>query len=253
MVFSHGFGCDQEMWRLLTPAFVDEYKIVLYDHVGFGRSQQAAWDPVRHSQLSTYSRELLEVIDDLGLSDVVFIGHSVASMIGVLAAIEAPDRFSDLVLVGPSPCYIDDARSDYVGGFSAADIDSLLEALDANYFGWSSTMAPVIVGNAERPELAAELRDSFCRTDPGVASTFARATFLSDNRADLALLDVPALVLQCTDDSIAPTQVGRYVADHIAISELVHLKATGHCPNLSAPEETAQAIKAYLGRRSQAP
>jgi sigma-B regulation protein RsbQ len=251
MVFAHGFGCDQDMWRLLTPAFADEYKIVVYDHVGFGQSLRTAWDPVRHRQLSTYAHELLDVIDDLGLSDVVFVGHSVAAMIGVLAAIEAPDRFSDLVLVGPSPCYLNDATTGYVGGFSTADIDGLLEALDANYFGWSSTMAPLIMGNADRPELGRELRNSFCRTDPAVASTFARATFLSDNRADLALLDVPALVLQCADDSIAPTQVGRYVADHIATSELVHLKATGHCPNLSAPEETARAIKAYLERRSQ--
>jgi sigma-B regulation protein RsbQ len=251
IVFSHGFGCDQHMWRFVVPEFEAEYRVVLFDHVGFGGSQLSAWDPARHLQLATYAAELLEILDELDLTEVVFVGHSVASMIGVLAAIAAPQRFADLVLVGPSARYIDDVENGYSGGFSAADIEGLLEALDSNYFGWSSAMAPAIMGNAERPELGAELTETFCRADPAIASAFARATFLSDNRADLALVTVPALVLQCSDDAIAPEQVGHFVADQISDSEFVQLDATGHCPNLSAPRETAQAIQDYLNRRRE--
>jgi sigma-B regulation protein RsbQ len=251
IVFSHGFGCDQNMWRFVAPGFEADHRVVLFDHVGFGGSQLAAWDRVRHLELSTYADELLEIITELDLTEVVFVGHSVASMIGVLAAIKAPERFAQLVLVGPSPRYIDDPAAGYSGGFSVEDIDGLLEALDSNYFGWSSAMAPVIMGNADRPALGTELTDSFCRTDPGVASAFARATFLSDNRADLSQLTVPAVVLQCSDDAIAPERVGHYVADQIADSEFVQLEATGHCPNLSAPEETSQAIRSYLNRRRE--
>jgi sigma-B regulation protein RsbQ len=251
IVFSHGFGCDQNMWRHVSADFEVDHRVVLFDHVGFGGSQLSAWNRVRHLDLATYADELLEIITELELTDVVFVGHSVASMIGVLAAIKAPDRFAQLVLVGPSPRYIDDPAAGYTGGFSAADIDGLLETLDSNYFGWSSAMAPVIMGNPERPGLGAELTESFCRTDPEVASTFARATFLSDNRADLARLTVPALVLQCSDDAIAPEQVGRYVAEQISDSEFVQLAATGHCPNLSAPDETTRAIRNYLNRRRE--
>lgn len=249
MVFSHGFGCDQNMWRFVAPQFETDHQVVLFDHVGFGGSQVAAWDPVRHLELATYAEELLEIIVELDLTGVTFVGHSVASMIGVLAAVEAPERFAQLVLVGPSARYIDDPPAGYVGGFSEQDIDGLLESLESNYFGWSSAMAPVIMGNADRPGLGAELTNSFCRTDPAIAATFARATFLSDNRADLARLTVPVVVLQCSDDAIAPKQVGQYVADQIADSEFVQLEATGHCPNLSAPDETARAIRDYLNRR----
>jgi sigma-B regulation protein RsbQ len=244
MVFSHGFGCDQNMWRFITPAFENEYRIVLFDHVGSGRSDLSAYNRTKYASLQGYASDVLEICRELDLTRVVFVGHSVSAAIGVLAALEDPDRFDALVLVGPSPCYIDDGE--YVGGFSREDIEGLLESLDSNYLGWSSAMAPVIMGNPDRPELGTELTNSFCRTDPEIARQFARVTFLSDNRADLPKVTVRSLILQCSEDVIAPTSVGEYVQRNLPGSELVLLEATGHCPNLSAPEETIAAIKAFL-------
>jgi sigma-B regulation protein RsbQ len=246
MMFAHGFGCDQNMWRLVTPAFEDDYRIVLFDLVGLGGSDSSAYDPARYGSLNGYATDVLEICRALDLTDVVFVGHSVSAMIGALAAIEEPERFAGLVMVSPSPRYIDDA--DYVGGFSHADIDSLLDSLDSNYLGWSNAMAPVIMGNPDRPHLGAELTASFCRSDPEIARRFARVTFLSDNRADLDRLKVPTIVLQCSDDAIAPRCVGEFVQERVAGSEIVFLQATGHCPNLSAPEETVDAIRSFLGR-----
>ena len=246
MMFAHGYGCDQNMWRLVAPSFADTYRLVLFDHVGSGKSDLSAYDDVRHSTLDGYADDILEILHEHDLWDVVFVGHSVSAMMGVLAAVRAPDRFARLVLVGPSPRYIDDEAEGYVGGFGRADIEEMLESLDSNYLGWSSAMAPVIMGNPDRPELGAELTNSFCRTDPAIARRFARVTFLADNRADLAKLRTPALILQCSDDIIAPDLVGDYVHKHTPQSTLVHLNATGHCPNLSAPDETVAAIKAYL-------
>ncbi len=245
MVFAHGFGCDQNMWRHVAPAFAAEYRVVLFDHVGAGGADPAAWDPARYASLDGYATDVLEICDALDLTDVVFVGHSVSAMVGVLAAGRDPDRFAKLVLVGPSPRYVDDDEG-YRGGFSRADIAGLLDALDSNHLGWSAQMAPVIMGNPERPELAQELTNSFCRTDPDIARQFARVTFLSDNRADLAGVAVPTLVLQCSQDVIAPDVVGRYVHEHIPGSTFTQLTATGHCPHLSAPEETIAAIRAFL-------
>jgi sigma-B regulation protein RsbQ len=244
MIFSHGFGCDQNMWRFVAPAFESTYKVVLFDHVGAGRSDTSAYDRHKYGTLDGYAADVIEICEQLELSDVVFVGHSVSAMIGALAAKQAPSRFASLIMVGPSPRYINDA--DYVGGFSRQDIDGLLEALESNYLGWSSTMAPVIIGNADRPELGAELTNSFCRADPDIAAHFARVTFLSDNRADLRTLTTPTLILQCADDVIAPEAVGDYVHRHVPRSRLVKMTATGHCPNLSAPEETVAAIKGFL-------
>jgi sigma-B regulation protein RsbQ len=244
MVFAHGFGCDQNMWRFVAPAFEDEYRIVLFDHVGAGNSDLSAYNPAKYGSLQGYASDVLDLCRELDLTRVVFVGHSVSSAIGVLAAVEEPERFEALVLVGPSPCYIDDG--DYVGGFSREDIEGLLESLDSNYLGWSSAMAPVIMGNPDRPELGTELTNSFCRTDPTIARHFARVTFLSDNRADFPKVTVRSLVLQCSQDAIAPQCVGEYVHRNIPGSELVLMQATGHCPNLSAPEETVAAIKRFL-------
>jgi sigma-B regulation protein RsbQ len=244
VVFAHGFGCDQNMWRHVTPAFAGTHRVVLFDHVGAGGSDLRAYDRDRYSSLNGYAEDVLEICRELSLQQVIFIGHSVSAMIGVLAAIKEPQRFRKLVLVGPSPRYIDDA--DYVGGFSEEDIDELLDSLDSNYLGWSSAMAPVIMGNPDRPELGVELTNSFCRTDPQIARQFAQVTFRSDNRADLPHVPVPSLVLQCSDDVIAPTPVGRYVHRKIPGSKLVLMRATGHCPNLSAPQETIAAIRAFL-------
>lgn len=245
MVFAHGFGCDQHMWRFVAPAFEDRFRTILFDYVGAGASDLEAYDPDRYATLDGYARDVVEICEALDVRDAVFVGHSVSAMIGVLASLAAPGRIGALVLIGPSPRYIDD--DGYVGGFSAADIDDLLASLDSNYLGWSSAMAPVIVANPDRPELGAELTASFCRTDPEIQKRFARATFLSDNRGDLARVRVPTLVLQCSEDVIAPDAVGAFVAERIPGSRLVHLEATGHCPNLSAPAETIDAIRAFLG------
>ncbi len=244
MIFAHGFGCDQHMWRFVAPAFEDDYKVIIFDHVGAGQSNLAAYDRAKYSSLAGYAADVLDICRELDVIGGIFVGHSVSAMIGVLASIKEPERFSKLVLIGPSPCYINDGA--YVGGFSRADIEELLESLESNYLGWSSAMAPVIMGNAERPELGAELTNSFCRTDPIIAKQFARVTFLSDNRADLPKLHTPALILQCSQDVIAPEAVGNYLHRILAHSKLVILNATGHCPNLSAPDETIAAIKAFL-------
>ena len=246
MVLAHGYGCDQIMWRLLTPGFQDEYRVVLFDHVGAGKSDLSAYSRQKYATLDGYADDILEIIEESSSGPVIFVGHSVSSMMGVLAAIKKPGAFEALILVGPSPCYINDG--DYVGGFSRSDIDGLLQTLADNHLGWSRAMAPVIMKNDDRPELAAELAESFCRTDPDIAKHFARVTFLSDNRADLASVTVPSLILQCSDDSIAPTEVGEYVHHRLDNSTLVTLKAVGHCPHLSAPAETIQAIKEYLSR-----
>jgi sigma-B regulation protein RsbQ len=217
---------------------------VLFDHVGAGGSDVRAYDRERYSTLRGYAEDVLGICDELGLRDVVFVGHSVSAMIGVLAAIEEPERFTRLVMIGPSPRYVED--DGYPGAFSQEDVEGLLESLQSNYLGWSSAMAPVVMGNADRPELGEELTNSFCRADPEIAAQFARVTFLSDNRADLMRVSTPSLVLQCSDDAIAPTAVGEYVHRHLRDSRLVELQATGHCPNLSAPEETVVAIREYL-------
>lgn len=244
MLFAHGYGCDQTMWRFVTPAFVDDYQIVLFDHVGSGRSDLSAYSPAKYSSLGGYADDVLEICAELDLQRVIFVGHSVSAMIGVLAAIKAPECFDRLILVGPSPCYINNGS--YVGGFTRKDIDDLLEFQDSNFLGWSSNLAPVIMGNQNRPELSDELFNSFCRTDPDIAKQFAAVTFLSDNRADLPKVRTPALILQCQEDAIAPLIVGQYVHDHLPGSQLVILNATGHCPHLSAPDETIAAMKRFL-------
>jgi sigma-B regulation protein RsbQ len=244
MVFAHGFGCDQNMWRYVVRHFEDQFRVVLFDHIGGGASDIAAYDPERHGSLDGYADDVLDICHELGLRDVIFVGHSVSAMIGALAAIREPDRFAKLVFVGPSPRYINDAS--YVGGFTEPDIAELLESLDSNYLGWSAAMAPVIMGNPDRPALGRELTESFCRTDPDIARRFARVTFLSDNRCDLRLVRIPTLVLQCSNDVIAPVSVGEYVRDALPDCTYVVLEATGHCPNLSAPDETAAAITAFV-------
>jgi sigma-B regulation protein RsbQ len=244
MVFAHGFGCDQNMWRYVAPAFEDTHRVVLFDHVGSGGAEPTAYDPVRYGSLDGYADDIVSLAAELDITGGVLVGHSVSAMMGVLAAIRAPERFTELVLVAPSPRYLDD--DGYVGGFTSEDIDGLLDSLASNFLGWSSTMAPVIMGNPDRPALGAELTASFCRTDPAIAEQFARVTFLSDNRADLSRVRARTLVLQCSDDALAPESVGRYVYERVPDSEFVLLSATGHCPNLSAPAETVAAMKAFL-------
>jgi sigma-B regulation protein RsbQ len=244
MIFAHGFGCDQNMWRFVAPAFEKDFMTVVFDHVGAGGSDLSAYDSAKYSTLSGYAKDVVEIGTELGLKDSVFVGHSVSSMIGVLAARQAPGMFGKLVLIGPSPRYIDD--DGYVGGFSAQQIEELLRFLDSNHMGWSMQMAPMIMGNPDRPELGQELTNNFCSTDPEIAKAFARVTFTSDNREDLAEVSLPTLVLQCSEDIIAPPEVGEFVARNIPNSQMIVLDATGHCPNLSAPEEVIAAMRPFV-------
>jgi sigma-B regulation protein RsbQ len=244
MLFAHGFGCDQNMWRFVAPAFEDDYRVVLFDYVGSGKSDLSAYDAERYSALDGYAQDVLDVVHALDLRNVVLVGHSVSAMVGVLAANREPERFDRLVMIGPSPRYVNDPP--YVGGFERGDIEGLLDMMEHNYIGWASFLAPATIKNPDRPELGEELTESFCSTDPVVARRFAQATFLSDNRDDLAHVTVPALILQCSDDMVAPEEVGAYVHGQLAGSTLRQMKATGHCPHMSHPDETIELIRDYL-------
>jgi len=245
MLFAHGFGCDQNMWRFVAPAFEDDYQVVLFDYVGSGKSDVSAYDASRYSSLAGYAQDVLDVCSALDLHDTILVAHSVSSMIGVLAASRQPERFARLIMIGPSPRYIDD-EAGYIGGFTRADIEGLLRMMDNNYIGWASSLAPMVMKNDDQPELTNELQASFCSTDPHIARKFAEVTFLSDNRADLRQLRVPTLILQCSEDVIAPPVVGRFVHQELRGSTLHMLQATGHCPHMSHPEETIRAMKDYL-------
>ena len=244
MMFAHGFGCDQNMWRFVEPAFEKDYRTVLFDHIGSGGSDLKAYDQTKYSTLDGYADDVVDIGSALAFKDAVFVGHSVSAMIGALAAIKAPGMFGKLVMIGPSARYIDDGN--YTGGFGANQIEELLQFLDANHMGWSAQMAPAIMGNPDRPELSAELTDSFCRTDPEIAKAFARTTFTSDNRADLPNVNIPTLILQCSEDIIAPQAAGEFVRQAIPDSRFVQLEATGHCPNLSAPDEVIAAMRTFV-------
>ncbi len=244
ILFVHGYGCDQHMWRFITPYFKDDYKIVLIDLVGSGKSDEKAYDFDKYGSLEGYADDILEICEVLDLKDVIFVGHSVSAIIGLLTALKRPSLFKKLIMIGPSPRYIND--DEYFGGFSQEDIDELLETLDANFLGWSSAMAPVIMGNADRPELAEELEHSFCQNNPEIARHFAKVTFLGDNRSDLDKLRTETLIIQSKSDAIASLKIGQYVHAHIAESKLVVLDSTGHCPHLSAPDQTIEAMKHYL-------
>jgi sigma-B regulation protein RsbQ len=244
MVFAHGFGCDQNMWRFITPAFEQDYQIVLFDYVGSGKSDLSAYSTEKYASLTGYANDVLAICEELQLQDVIFVGHSVSSMIGLIAANIKPGLFSQLIFVGPSPRYINDEG--YVGGFAKKDIEEMLNTMDQNYIGWANFLAPAIMKNESNPALAAELTESFCSTDPVIARKFAEVTFFSDNRKDLKQLKVPSLIMQCSDDLIAPLAVGDYLRENIPGSTLAVMKATGHCPHMSAPEETISIIKDYL-------
>jgi len=244
MLFAHGFGCDQNMWRFVTPSFEKDYRVILFDYVGAGKSDVSSYNPQRYSSLYGYAEDVLDICNELNLKNVIFVGHSVSSIIGLLAAVKNPSFFSRIIMIGPSPCYIND--KEYKGGFERKDIEELLETMEKNYIGWSNFLAPKIMGHPDRPELGNELTESFCSTDPIIASQFARATFFSDNRNDLKKLKVPSLIMQCSEDIIAPNEVGQYIHQHLPNSTLKVMKATGHCPHMSEPEETITMIKDYL-------
>jgi sigma-B regulation protein RsbQ len=244
LLFAHGFGCDQTMWRYVAPAFERDHRAICFDHVGSGRSDLSAYSSRRYASLHGYAEDVLALCEALDLRQVCFVGHSVSSMIGLLAAVAEPSRFERLVLVAPSPCYVNDPP--YMGGFERADLLGLVDLMERNNLGWASYLATTAMQNPERPELAEELRESFCNTDPRVAREFARATFFSDHRADVRRLTRPALVLQCEQDPIAPTSVGEYLHAHLPQSQLVQMRATGHCPHLSQPRETIELISRFM-------
>jgi sigma-B regulation protein RsbQ len=245
MMFAHGFGCDQNMWRFVAPAFEDDYKVVLFDYVGAGKSDLSAYNLERYSTLNGYAEDIIDICKALQLRNVILVGHSVSGMIAVLASLREPQLFDRIIFVGPSPRYINEAP-DYIGGFERQDIEDLLDTMDRNYVGWANFLAPAIMKNPERPELSEELTESFCSTDPMVARQFAEATFFSDNRSDLPKLKVPSLIMQCSDDLIAPGEVGHYMQRHTPNSTLAIMKATGHCPHMSHPEETIRLVREYL-------
>jgi sigma-B regulation protein RsbQ len=244
MLLAHGFGCDQNSWKFIVDAFASEYKLVLFDYVGAGQSDVSAYDKEKYSSLDGYADDVIEIIEELNLEKVIFVGHSVSSMIGVLAAVKKPQYFHKLIFVGPSPRYLNDIE--YQGGFEREDLEGLFESMESNYLGWSAAMAPAIMGNPDKPEFGEFLTNSFCSTDPDIAREFARVTFFSDNRADLKNLKVDSLTLQCREDIIAPLCVGDYVKQNTPGNTLYVMEATGHCPHISAPEETIRAIKAYI-------
>ena len=245
MLFAHGFGCDQNMWRFITPAFEEHYQLVLFDYVGAGNSDVASYNTDKYNDLNGYANDILDIVNALDLKDIIFVGHSVSCMIGLLAALKQPDRFSKMIFIGPSARYINEG-SDYIGGFEEKDILELLNTMDQNYIGWANFLAPAIMKNPEKPELGAELTESFCSTDPVIARQFAEVTFLSDNRDDLGKLKIPTLILQCSEDLVAPVEVGHYLNEQISGSTLKVMQATGHCPHMSAPDETIALIKEYL-------
>lgn len=244
IVFAHGYGCDQKMWRFITPAFEKDYQVILFDHVGSGKSDESAYNFEKYSTLKGYAKDLIEICDELQLQKVIFVGHSVSTMIGVLAATERPDLFDKLILIGPSPCYIN--SNGYFGGFNRQDIDELVTTLESNYLGWSSFITPLIIGNQAMPEYAEELKNSFCSMNPAIAKHFARVTFLGDNREDLTKVTTPALIIQCHPDVIAPVQVGEFVHKNIAASKYVLLNSAGHCPHLTAPFQVIAVIQSFL-------
>lgn len=244
LLFAHGFGCDQHVWRHLLRAFEKEFTLVVFDFVGAGGSDLTAYTSNRYNRLDGYARDVLDIIEELNLKEVTFIGHSVSCMTGLRAAIAKPEYFKELVFVCPSPCYINEIG--YHGGLNREDLDGLFEMMESNYLGWSASMAPMIMGNAERPELGEELTTNFCSTHPKIALEFARVTFFSDNRADLKQLRKPSLTLQCREDMLAPLEIGEYIKANTPNNRLVVLQATGHCPHLSAPEETIAAIRSFI-------
>lgn len=244
IVMAHGFGCDQTMWQYISPAFSGDYRLVQFDYVGSGNSDLSAYSAERYGTFRGYVQDLLDVIEALELTEIIFFGHSVSSMIGMLASIERPELFSCMVMIGPSPRYLNDGE--YFGGFERSDITELLDMMEMNFSGWASFMAPLAMNTPEHPELVKDLERSFITADPVITREFAEVTFLSDHRNAVAEASTPTLILQCSDDSIVPIQVGEYLHKNLRGSEFRLMKAKGHYPHISHPEETVALIKAYL-------
>ena len=247
LLYAHGFGCTQQMWSRITPAFETSHRQVLFDYVGSGESDRSAFNESRYGQLQGYAQDVIDVCDALGLREgITFVGHSVSCSIGMLASIARPRLFERLVLVGPSPCFLNEPP-DYFGGFEKADLEGLLSLMDQNYMGWAQYLAPVVAGAGGAEPVATQLSTSFCSTDPAVARVFASATFFADNRADLPRVQVPSLILQHRKDALAPLGVGEYLHQHLQGSTLKVLDVDGHCGHMSHPDLVVEAMRQYLG------
>lgn len=244
IVMAHGFGCDQNMWQYITPYFKEQYKIVLFDYVGSGKSDMSAYDAEKYNSLHGYKQDLLEVIEALDLEQVIYFGHSVSSMIGLLAAIEQPQKFKQMIMIGPSPCYLNDEH--YKGGFEKSDVEDLLSMMEMNFAGWASFMAPFAMGNEGTSPITEELENTFVSCNPQIAKQFAEVTFYSDYRDTIAKLQVPTLIMQCANDSVVPVEVGYYLHKNIKNSELVILDTRGHYPHISEPKLTVELMNNYL-------
>ncbi|WP_088104557.1 alpha/beta fold hydrolase [Halalkalibacter urbisdiaboli] len=249
IVFAPGFGCDQSVWKYMTHAFEDDYQLVLFDYVGSGKSDLQAYDMNKYQTLAGYAQDVLDVCSALDLKDTIFVGHSVGSMIGMLASLRHPEYFSHLIMIGPSPCYLNDPP-DYYGGFEKEQLLGLIDMMEKNYIGWATVFAETVMNNPNRPELKQELEERFCSTDPIIARQFAEAAFFADNRKDLQNVTVPSLILQCSEDVIASSEVGKYIHQHLPNSTLEQMRATGHCPHMSHPDETVRLIRHYLKNAS---
>lgn len=244
LIFAHGFGCDQNMWRFITPAFMDKYQIILFDYVGSGNSDTNAYSSEKYQSLQGYVQDVLDIIETLSLQNSIFVGHSISAMIGLLASIQHPDYFKKLIMIGPSPCYLND--DGYRGGFERSDIAELLDMMEMNFTGWASYMAPIAMSNPDQPALTQELKQTFIAADPIIAKEFAEVTFLSDHRSELSKVSVPSLIIQCSEDSIVPIGVGDYLHHHLKNSTLQLMEAKGHYPHISHPNETIQCIADFL-------
>jgi len=245
IIFAPGFGCDQTVWKDVLPAFEEDYQVILFDYVGFGGSDISAFNSVKYGKLSGYVQDVLDVCAVLDLKEAIFVGHSVSSMIGLLASNAEQSYFSHLIMIGPSPCYLNDPP-DYYGGFEKEDLENLIDMMEKNYIGWANVFSSTLINNAERTDAAKELEDRFCSTDPLIATTFAKACFFTDSRQDITKAKVPSLILQCTEDIIAPKGVGEYLKRNMPNSEITYMNTSSHCPHISDPDETILSIKNYL-------
>ncbi|WP_316806398.1 alpha/beta hydrolase [Pedobacter agri] len=244
IMFAHGFGCAQSSWKYITDAFLEDYRVILFDYVGSGQSDQNQYDYHKYSTLEGYACDVIDIIEALGLKDIIFVGHSVSSMIGMIAALQIPESFKKLIFIGPSPRYLNDR--DYIGGFESADIESIFTQIAEDYVGWTKGISPAVMDKAEQPELADFLQECFEETEPSIALAFAMATFKADYRHQIKNLRVPSLTLQSSNDMMAPQSAGEYIHQNTRDNFLVVMKATGHFPHISEPKETIREIKDFI-------
>lgn len=245
IVFGHGLACDQKIWDTILPYFEEDYQIVLYDYVGSGDSDFSAFDTERYSTMHGYAKDLLEILEAIDVGEVIFVGHSVSAMIGILASIEKPEYFENLILIGSSPRYLNE-HPNYHGGYDESDIEELITMMEMNFSGWATLAAANFMNNPDRPLLTEQLIEVYNEEDPAMMKSFAEVVFLSDHRQDLPEVTIPSLIMQCSEDSIVPLESAEYLHKHLKNSKLIVMEATGHYPQISYPEETVNTILEYI-------